>query len=207
MIHLTCLSFPELKILTTKIKIKTRIKEVHYKVWFVVLKIKFGFSLQNSFFLTHPLHLLAYLSRPPMPPASVCPWSFLSFPHINLRSFTTFSIFLLALKTFPAIFYYISPSQLPLNPRPPSIVFHSLSQNFLKSPFPFFFPCQAFLRPVSPCTLTSFRLSPCRPFSQTFLPPSFIPFPCASDLSFPLLQICPPCLRPFPPCLSPPTLP
>ena len=179
----------------------------------------FGFSLQNSFFLTHPIHLLAYLSRPPMPPASVCPWSFLSFPHINLRSFTTFSIFFLALKTFPAIFYYISPSQLPLNPRPPSIVFHSLSQNFLKSPFPFFFPCQAFLRPVSPCTLTSFRLSLAdlflRPFfpppsylspvPQTFLSPSFKSAPPALDLSLHALVL-PHCLRrldlPFPPPIS-----
>ena len=148
----------------------------------------FEFSLQNSFFLTHPLHLLAYLSRPPMPPASVCPWSFLSFPHINLRSFTTFSIFLLALKTFPAIFFYISPPNSLWTPAP----FPSFSIPFPKISFPFFFPCQAFLRPVSPCTLTSFRLSLADLFLRPFFPPPSYLSPVPQTFLSPSFKSAPP---------------
>ena len=86
----------------------------------------------------------------------------------------------------------------PVEPLTPSIViFHPVSKNFLKSPFPFFFPCQAFLRPVSPCTPTSFRLSPADLFLRPFFPTPSNLSPSASDLSSTLLHTFPMCLRPF----------
>ena len=75
--------------------------------------------------------------------------------------------------------------------KPFSVLFH-LALLLLSA-----FLLQTFFSDLSSPLLQTFP-----PLPQTFLPPSFIPFPCASDLSFSLLQICPPpCLRPFPPCL------
>ena len=127
MIRLTCLSFPEIKILTTKIKIKTRIKEVHFKVWFVVLKFKFGFSIQNSFFLTHPIHLLAYLFRPPIFP---------KFLEIAFSFFLPLSSLSPSCFTLHFYFFRLSLADLFLRPffPPPSYLF-PVPQTFLSPSF------------------------------------------------------------------------
>ena len=190
MIRLTCLSFPELKILTTKIKIKTRIKEVHYKVWFVVLKIKFGFSLQNSFFLTQSTTSFGLSLPAPHAPRLRLPLEFSVLPSHKFTIIHHLFYFPPRSQDFPCHFLLHFSPQLPLNPRPPSIVFHSLSQNF----FSFFLP----LSSLSPSCFT---------LHSYFFPP----FPLQtffSDLSSPLLHTFPLCLRPFfPPPSNLPPLP